>query len=282
MALGVMAEREVPPERRWAARLILSDRWEDVAEALGVVHDGFVQAGYMAPAPSGRRMILPYLAEGTAFFVARRGDRPVGAAALIPDSPFGLPADRGFVEEIDGLRREGRPILECGSLVVAAAWRRQSALIVAQLMAGAARVLAEQPAARVVVSVAPSAERFYGTLFGFRRIADPRPLFGPPALLLETDNARVQESISRGGTAPQRLLAELMDVSEPHWLEDRRGGEPWPSGPVTELLAEQGCLEPLFGQLGVLSRRLGWWPAAVTGLAREDGSLATRAVAADR
>jgi hypothetical protein len=275
MALSVRAEPEQGWERQWAARLILSDRWEDVAEALGVVHDGFVQAGYMPRMPSGRRMILPYLAERTAFFVARRGERAVGAAALIPDSVFGLPADRGFVEEIDALRAEGRPILECGSLVVAAAWRRQSALIVAQLMAGAARVLAEQPDARVVVSVAPSAERFYGTLFGFRRIAEPRPLFGPPALLLETDNARVQENVSRGGTAPQRLLAELMDPARPHWLEDRRGGEPWPTGPVTELLAEQGCLEPLFGQLGALSRRLGWWPMPAPALAADGAPIAS-------
>ena len=83
------------------------------------------------------------------------GTRPVGAATLIPDSPLGLPADRAFVEELDQVRRTGQPLLECGSLVVDSGWGGQSTLIVAMLMAGAMRVIAEHTGARVVVSVTP-------------------------------------------------------------------------------------------------------------------------------
>ncbi len=249
------------------ARLTISDRWEDVSVALALVHDSFVEAGYMTPAPSGHRMILPYLNPGTSFFLARRAERSIGASALIADGPLGLPADRSFAEEIDELRREGRPLSECGSLVVDSAWRGESTLIVAQLMAGAARVLEEREDAHVVVSVTPSAERFYAALFGFQRLAEPRPLYGAPAILMETDTQRVRESVARGRTAPQRLVGELMNPDWTDWIDDRRSGEPWPPGPVTELLAEQRLLERVLGPLAVLSDRLGWqiperpWPA---------------------
>jgi hypothetical protein len=240
------------------ARLTISDGWEDVSEALSMIHDSFVQAGYMEATPSGRRMILPYLAPGAAFFVAHWGDRAVGAAALLPDSPLGLPSDRAFVEEMDGLRRDGRPLLECGSLVVGSGWQGQSTLIVALLMAGAMRVIAERPHARVAVSVTPSAERFYASTLGFVRLADPRPLYGAPAVLMEGDTAGMQYSVARGRTAPQRLLDELTTDDDPAWLDDRRTGQPWPQAPLGELLAEQGCFERVLGPLAVLGRRLGW------------------------
>jgi hypothetical protein len=202
-------------------------------------------------------MILPYLAPGATFLLTRAGSRRVGAATLIPDSPLGLPADRAFVEEIDRLRREGRPLLECGSLVVDSSWRGQSTLIVAMLMAGAVRVIAEHEHARVVVSVTPTAERFYAMTLGFARLADPRPLYGAPAILMESDSARMAEGITRGRTAPQRLLSELTAEERPDWLEDRRAGGTWPRQPLMDLLAEQGQLERVLGPPAVLGRRLG-------------------------
>ena len=81
-----------------------SDRVEDIDEALMVVHDGFVEAGYLDPTPSGRRMHPAYLNPGTVFFVARVDGETVGTCALIADGPFGLPSDRAFAEENDLLR----------------------------------------------------------------------------------------------------------------------------------------------------------------------------------
>lgn len=243
---------------RLGASLTISDRWDDVSLALSMVHDRFVEAGYMTPVPSGKRMILPYLTPGAAFFLVHRENEAAGAAVLIPDGPLGLPSDRAFVEENDALRSERRPLFECGSLVVNPGRHGMSSLIVAMLMAGAARVLAEHEDGRVVVSATPGSERFYADLFGFVRVSDERPLYGAPAVLLETDTWRVRDHVSRRRSAPQRLVGELTTAVDPDWLDDRRAGEPWPEEPVTALLGEQHGLERVFGPLGVLGARLGW------------------------
>ena len=84
--------------------IVLSDRVEDVGEVLSVVHDGFVEAGFTPPQPSGKRLHPSYLNPGTVFALARIDGEPVGAAVVVVDGPFGLPSDRAFAEENDALR----------------------------------------------------------------------------------------------------------------------------------------------------------------------------------
>ena len=86
----------------------IADRVEDVDEALEVVHDGFVEAGYHAPplGPADARL-LPE--PGHLFLVARIDGRRPGRCAVVVDGPFGLPSDRAFAEENDALRPSARP-----------------------------------------------------------------------------------------------------------------------------------------------------------------------------
>lgn len=230
----------------------VSDRWEDVDEGLRVVHDGFVEVGYMEPQPSGRRMIAQYLNPGTVFVVARMGEEPVGVIALIPDGPFGLPSDRSFREEIDALRVSGEPLFEVGSMAVRTSWRRHTRHIVAGLLSATFLAVSESPGFRAVMSVEPRQENFYSSLLNSERLGDDRPLYGAPAALLLTDGPRIVHAMFSDGSNAQRMLREMVLTPDSGWREDRRTGEAWPAEQVAELLDEQGCLGSLLGQLRVL------------------------------
>ena len=139
------ARRRGPPRPRRSTSS-LSDRVEDVDEALAVVHDGFVEAGYTLPrSPRAGGCTPSYLNPGTIFAVARIDGEPVGAAVLVADGPFGLPSDRAFAEENDALRALGSgPMLECGSFVVAAPWRRHTRRVFVRVIAALIRVALDE------------------------------------------------------------------------------------------------------------------------------------------
>jgi hypothetical protein len=238
-----------PTTGRQAVTVVTTDRWEDVREALTVVHDGFVEAGYMAPQPSGRRMIGPYLNDDVVFSLAYVGEEIAGVIALIPDGPFGLPSDDAFRDQTDLLRSAGRPLFESGSLVVRRSCRRHTRKILAGLFAGHMRVLRETPGATTVVSVEPGQESFYWSLSGATPLSGPRDHYGAPAVLLATDYPRMVDLMGRSRTNGQRMVRDLVLGSGSGWLVDRRSGERWPVDEVAALIEEQVSLDRLLQPL---------------------------------
>lgn len=237
--------------------VVVSDRVEDMDEALSVIHDGFVEAGYMAPQPSGRRMHPSYLNPGTMFLVARIEGAPVGASVFIADGPFGLPSDRAFAEENAALRaRSDLGLREAGSLVVLSAHRRSTRRIVMRLFAGLTRMAIQDfPAAPVPMVVAPENERFYGSLLGSPKIGAERLLFGAPAILMLTGGAAVAAHCAQRATPSQRLMDALLTEPSPSWLTDRRAHRPPPAAWLETLLDEQGVTRTLAAQIQLLSER---------------------------
>ena len=233
-----------------------SDRVEDIDEALMVVHEGFVEAGYLAPKPSGRRMHASYLNPGTAFFVARVDGETVGTCALIADGPFGLPSDRAFAEENDALRDATLgTIYEAGSLAVRSEYRRSTRRIVMRLFAAMTRVaLAEFPDAPVPLAVTPENQRFYAAMAGTIELAGARPLYGAPAVLLQTGANALAAHCALRTTPTQRAMDALITEMSPSWFTDRRSHRPLPSGWLNTLLDEQGVTDRLAAQLRLLAQ----------------------------
>ena len=232
----------------------IADGVRDIDEALTVIHDGFVEAGYLTPRPSGRRMHPAYLNPGTIFLVARIDGETAATCAIIADGPFGLPSDRAFVEENDAMRAECPGVLrECGSLAVSGAHRRHTRRLVMRSFAAVFRVVAaEFPESPVVMAVTPDNERFYGAVTGAVRVAGPRPLYGAPAVLLRT-GVSLARHCARGTTPTQRSMGALFDECDPAWIRDRRVGAPLPADWLEGLLEEHGVTEVLGDQLRLLS-----------------------------
>jgi hypothetical protein len=233
--------------------VVISDSVHEVDEVLALVHDGFVEAGFLAPRPSGRRLIPAYLNPGTTFVLAQMQGRSVAAGALVPDGPFGLPSDRAFVEEIDAIRAEDVPVVECGSLTVAASERRHTRHLFGRIMGALVRLIGERgPDATVVISVTPEAARFYAGLFGLTVVSEPRPLYGEPAVLLRAAHRDMANALASSTGAHGRQLASFALGPRGSWLMDRRTGEAWPSEWLRPLLEEAGVMGRLRGQLGAV------------------------------
>lgn len=235
----------------------ISDQVEDVDDALRIVHDGFVEAGYVDPQPSGRRIHHSYLNPGTTFFVARINGEPVGACAFIADGPFGLPSDRAFAEENDALRAGTSDLVrEIGSLVVRSAHRRSTRRIVMRLFAALVRLsIDEFPAAPLTMAVAPENERFYESLCATQRLAGSRPLYGAPAMLLLTGGGLAADHCAQRATPSHRRIDALVAEPNPSWLTDRRSHLPPPADWLEALIDEQGVTEALIAQIELLSAR---------------------------
>lgn len=237
--------------------LVVSDRAEDVDAVLSVIHDGFVEAGFMDPQASERRLHPAYLNPGAMFALARIDGEPIGAATMIPDGPFGLPCERAFAEEVDVLRRGPGPIMECGSFTVRTAWRRHTRRVFVRVLAAFIRIAMEEyPDSPGLLTTTPEAERFHTSVGGFRRITDVRPLFGAPAVLLHVANAHALNAYHREGVSSgQRTVDHLTREPAPTWLIDRRAHHPLPSDWLAPLVSEQLTTTPFGAQLRCLYER---------------------------
>jgi hypothetical protein len=270
MEVAVDTLRQAPPSTD-EIEIVLSDRVEDVGEVLRVVHDGFVEAGFTLPQPSGMRLHASYLNPGTVFALARIDGEPVGAAVVVVDGPFGLPSDRAFAEENDALRSLGPdPIHECGSFVVRAQWRRHTRRVFVRAIAALTRIaLVDSPGSPVVITASPETERFYGAILGMRRLSEPRPLYGAPALLMHPGSvADMARHCRRGDSSGQRAMDRLIRETHPSWLVDRRGGLALPSDWLRELVEEQDAAGGLAAQIHLLASR---HPSLLRSILRDEG-----------
>ena len=92
---------------------------EDYWQAYSLVHDCYVQRGYIEPCRDGARIRLFEAIPEMATFVAKVDDSVVAVTSVLMDSPeLGLPSDKAFGPEIDKLRRAGRRVCEITNLAV--------------------------------------------------------------------------------------------------------------------------------------------------------------------
>ncbi|MCC6833031.1 MAG: hypothetical protein IT200_16985 [Thermoleophilia bacterium] len=199
----------------------LSDQLAEIDAAMVLVHDGFVESGFMDPEPSGRRVIPHYLTPGTFFALTHLDGVPIGAMSVIPDGPWGLPSAHAFGDAMAAAAELG-PVVEVGSLVVAAEHRSLTRQVVMHQVAGVIRVLHARGDDPVpFITVAPEQARFHTALFGLERFGAERPLYGVPAVGLANRISQVAEHVFLGGTMARRTVAGLVSEPQPRWLRNR-------------------------------------------------------------
>ena len=253
-----------------------SDRVEDIDEALMVVHEGFVEAGYLAPTPSGRRMHASYLNPGTMFFVAGIDGETVGTCALIADGPTACPGTAPSPRRTTscGPRPAGRSTRPVPS-AVRADHRRATRRIVMRLFAAMTRVALDGfPDAPVPLAVMPENRRFYTAMAGALDVAGPRRPWAP-AVLLQTRRPRAGRSLRAAGDAHPARDGRAPDRAQPPVVHrPPLAASPYPSDWLEHAPRhEQGVTGALAAQIGLLAER---YPDV---LARVLDAASTRAAA---
>lgn len=97
---------------------------DDLLDAYRLVHDSYIETGYISPHPFGIRLRIFETMPETATFIAKADGRIVGVTTAVIDSPkLGVPADKVFKKEIDEQRRNGLHPCEGTNWVIAHEYR---------------------------------------------------------------------------------------------------------------------------------------------------------------
>ncbi|MCK4625962.1 MAG: hypothetical protein KAV00_11670 [Phycisphaerae bacterium] len=200
------------------AKITRATSIEDFIKAYRLVHDVFVQQGYIHPDETGIR-VRPFEAlPGTATFIAKVGDEVVGVTSVVVDSPeLGLPTDKAFKTEVDGLRGEGRKICEGTNWLVADS-HRNSAVMTELMRCSYAHALAFGYS-DFVGTVSPGHAKFYN-LLGFEQIGDvrsySRDIEDPVVLVHLRSNERFEGVTTASGEAELFLKKYYLDDNPYH------------------------------------------------------------------
>jgi hypothetical protein len=222
----------------------------DLATALGVgieeaAQDGQIATVALCSGPIHRRAYWAFLEDQgisgrtvheahpqAAAFIAHLDGQPVGAAALLPDSPLGLPLPDGFQPTLTRLRREGRQLALLDPLVIPAELPARGAGLVMRALLRLALLTARRLDGRsdILVRCEPRYARFFAQVLLFAVEADvPATPDGAPAqLLLRLDLDLCPGEWLRlygdGAWAPYRLYVKpsLQAARVVEWLRRHR------------------------------------------------------------
>jgi hypothetical protein len=146
--------------------------YDELSQAYRLVHDTFVESGYILPHPTGTRLRIYEASPEMATFIAKVGSRVVGVLSIYGDSPIlHLPGDSVFHEELENLRWKGAKLSEVTNQAVAADYRK-SAISTELIRAANAHGL-YQHFDEAIAIISPGHMKFYN-LLGFREIGPVR------------------------------------------------------------------------------------------------------------
>jgi len=154
------------------ARVARATGVADLAAAYHLVHDIFVEQGYIHPMEGRLRLRAHEASPDTATFTGRSGGEIVGVQSLIVDSyDLGLPSDMAFGQEIDELRARGLHICEVSNQAISPEHRKTGLLT--ELMRCCYAHALSVGCDTLLATVSPGHAHFY-ELLGFEAISPVR------------------------------------------------------------------------------------------------------------
>ncbi|MBR0568036.1 hypothetical protein J5J83_18085 [Azoarcus sp. L1K30] len=152
----------------------LAETREELEACFHLLHDAYVDAGFMQPDPSAMRVTVYHALPTTSTLLCRYGERVVGTLSLIRESAMGFPMQRIF--DLDAVRRQGGNIAEVSALAIDPRFRSASGKILLPLMKFMYEYATRQFDTRhLVIAVNPRHVGFYEAVLCFRRLAQ-RPV----------------------------------------------------------------------------------------------------------
>ena len=154
--------------------LKLAETQAELEACFRLLHDAYVDSGFMDPHPSGMRVTVYHALPTTSTLMASFDGRVVGTLSLIRDSGLGFPMQRIF--DIEAVRRAGGNIAEVSALAVDKRFRSVGGTILFPLM----KFMYEYATAyfdtrHLVIAVNPKHIGMYESLLFFRRLR-PQPV----------------------------------------------------------------------------------------------------------
>jgi GNAT superfamily N-acetyltransferase len=203
--------------------LKIAETREELEQCFALLHDAYVAAGFMKPAPSGLRATLYHALPTTTTLCAKFDGQVVGTLSLIRESVFGFPLQAIF--DLSEIRQRGGKIAEVSALAVHPDFRKTGGAILFPLM----KFMYEYCTAffdtrHLVIAVHPSRIELYESLLLFERLTENRVdnydfANGAPAIgaALDLRHApRLYRQVYGGKPARKNLYAYFEKVRLPN------------------------------------------------------------------
>jgi len=152
-------------------RLVLkiAETKEELEACFAVLHDAYVDSGFMTPDPSGMRVTIYHALPTTTTLCAKYDGEVVGTISLIRESALGFPLQRIF--DLTAVREKEGFIAEVSALAVHRKFRKTGGSILFPLM----KFMYEYcttffDTRHLVIAVNPSHIEMYESLLFFRRL----------------------------------------------------------------------------------------------------------------
>ena len=169
----------------------------DLESAYGLVHDVYVDAGYIRRQLSGLRVRMFEALPDEATFVAKIAGKVVGVVSVAVDTPaLGLPSDVSFRAELDALREGGSKLSEMTNQAISEKYRKSG--VATELMRCAGAHVYQAGYDETIATISPNHSAFYRIL-GFREIGSARSYSAAvydPVIALSLDINQYRRAVS--------------------------------------------------------------------------------------
>lgn len=155
-----------PTER---LELKIAETREELEACFTLLHDAYVESGFMKPDPSGMRVTIYHALPTTTTLCAKYDGVVVGTLSLIRESALGFPLQSIF--DLSGVRRKEGNIAEVSALAVHPDFRKTGGMILFPLM----KFMREYcttffDTRHIVIAVNPNRIEMYESLLFFERL----------------------------------------------------------------------------------------------------------------
>jgi hypothetical protein len=156
-----------------SSRIVLkiAETKEELEACFAVLHDAYVDSGFMKPDPSGMRVTIYHALPTTTTLCAKYDGQVVGTISLVRESELGVPLQQIF--DLNSVREKEGNIAEVSALAIHRKFRRTGGTILFPLM----KFMYEYcttffDTRHLVIAVNPSHIEMYESLLFFRRLPE--------------------------------------------------------------------------------------------------------------
>ncbi len=145
----------------------IADTVDELEQAFRILHDAYVEQGYMHESKSGLRFLKYFALPSTTTIIAKKDNEVVGTMSIIRRSRMGLPMETIF--NLNQLTQLDSEVAEISSLAVGKKYRGQRGEVFLPLCRFLHQYCVQYMKIRyMVIAVHPSMSELYRALFGFQ------------------------------------------------------------------------------------------------------------------
>lgn len=194
----------------------LADTEEELEQAFRILHDNYVQQGFMSPRNCGLRVTPHFVLPTTVTLVGKEEEKVIGTLSIIRDSVLGLPLEKVF--DISAIKAKSQRYAEISALAITRGYRRSHG---GQVFFPLLKLMYEfcinsLDVQDLLIVIEPKTEDFYRALLHFERLQNTGVVdyMGAPAIVMHLDLVEARQKFQetyRNMTAAKDLYTFFVD-----------------------------------------------------------------------